>query len=424
MKHLKFIYTLIVFSFTLSTQISGQTTKSCCADCELTPFGKISPSECTQNRIRLSKPNCQIQGLSTVGFTQSETLIIAFCHSWLDLTDQVSVSGRGVQFVRILEKGVRDRFTPDERTYCKVEFRVLPGAEPGTRTITLSRPGTAGIGRDQTTYTLNLISRMSLTSTTKNTFIIDGTEKTFKLIGKNLNNSITSVKATPSGIFRTLRIISKTTNASGDDEVLFGATFSSPGEITYSSFINTMLNTTTTNVFDYSFTPAEALSTSRVFIEAENPPRPDLVVTFNSQFVSPNIPDLFSTKDLQKFPNICGPNSISPTSIPPLVVVVRNIGTATSAPTTITVSRNTNENLPNATSTINVVSLSPGDFREFNITRTESRICVRKDSRNRCFRCDNGTDGINLWNDVGIIARVAPVAGEVNTSNNSATVTP
>lgn len=424
MKDLKFIFALAVLLSTLSIELSGQTTKSCCSNCEIVAFGQISPSECKQNGIILKRPSCNIEGLSTVGITQNETLIIAFCQSWLDLTDQVSVSGSGVQFVRILEKGVRDRFTANERTYCKVEFRVLPGAAAGSRTITLSRPGTAGIGRAQTTYTLNLINRMSLTTTTKNTLTIDGTEKTFRLTGKNLNNSITSVKATPSGIFRTLRIISKTTNASGNDEVLFGATFSSPGSITYSSFVSTMLNTTTTNLFDYSSTPAKAMNTSTVFVEAKNVPAPDLVVSFKSQFVSPNIADLFSTKDLQQFTNICGTNTFSPVSIPALKVVVRNIGTATSAPTTITVSRNANPNLPNATTTINVVGLAPNDFREFDISRTESRVCIRRDSQNRCFRCDNGTGGVNLWNDVGISARVATVSGEVNTSNNAATVAP
>ena len=424
MKHLKFIFALVVSLSSLSIELSGQTTKSCCSNCQPVAFGQISPSECTQNGIILKRPNCNIEGLSTIGFTQNETLIITFCQSWLDLTDQVSVSGSGVQFVRILEKGVRDRLTANERTYCKVEFRVLPGAAAGSRTITLSRPGTAGIGRDQTTYTLNLISRMSLTTTSKNTLTIDGTEKTFRLVGKNLNNSISSVKATPSGIFRTLRIISKTTNAAGNDEVLFGATFSSPGTITYSSFVSTMLNTTTTNLFDYSTTPAKAMNTSAIFVEAKNAPAPDLQIFFKSQFVSPNIADLFSTKDLQQFTNICGPNSFSPISIPSLIVVVKNIGTGNSAPTTITVSRNANPNLPNATTTINVVSLSPGDFREFSIARTESRVCIRRDSQNRCFRCDNGTGGVNLWNDVGISARVANVAGEVNTANNAATVAP
>lgn len=424
MKHFKFIYALLALLSTFSIELSAQTTKSCCSNCQVVAFGQVSPSECKQNGIILKKPNCDIEGLSTAGFTQNESLIITFCQTWLDLTDQVSVSGSGVQFVRILEKGVRDRFTAGERTYCKVEFRVLPGAADGNRTITLSRPGTAGIGRDQTTYTLKLINRMSLTSTAKNTLTIDGTEKTFRLTGKNLNASITGVKSTPSGIFRTLRIISKTTNASGNDEVLFGATFNSPGTITYSSFVSTMLNTTTTNLFDYSTTPAKAMNTSSIFVEAKNVPAPDLAISFKSQLVSPNIPDLFSSQDLRQFPNICGPNIISPISIPPLIIVVKNNGTAVSPPTTITVSRNSNVNLPNATTTINVVGLSPGDFREFSVARTESRVCVRRDSQNRCFRCDNGTGGVNLWNDLGISARVANVAGEVNTTNNSATVVP
>jgi len=72
--------------------------------------------------------------------TRDSRLVITFCGPWLDLTDAVRVSGRGVRFDRILAKGVYNRGFSTEVTYVTVQFD-MDKRTYGDRTITLNRPG-------------------------------------------------------------------------------------------------------------------------------------------------------------------------------------------------------------------------------------------------------------------------------------------
>lgn len=86
---------------------------------------------------------------------RSERLVLLLgAKNWLDLTDEVRITGSGVRFSRFLGKGVDNRTKANETAWVKLELLIDPSAAPGLRTIRLLRPSL--MGKDESVVRLNL----------------------------------------------------------------------------------------------------------------------------------------------------------------------------------------------------------------------------------------------------------------------------
>lgn len=226
----------------------------------------------------------------------SERLVLLLgAKNWLDLTDEVRITGSGVRLSRILGKGVDNRTKPGETAWVKVELLIDPSAEPGVRTIRLLRPSLTG--KDESTIRLNLKENIRVHF--RSSLVLNGTELgarqafhedqevNFAIYGEDLSliqrvrdplhSSIISdlriVSRFPANFSRSGSISSTSTLTNGTSlsslgssntalnqdryglqTISFATKFGSEGKITTQQFYNSLLQlSTNVEVIDFSF---------------------------------------------------------------------------------------------------------------------------------------------------------------------------
>jgi hypothetical protein len=149
--------------------------------------------------------------------------------------------------------------------------------------------------------------------------------------------------------------------------------------------------------------------------------RPDLtVVSISPLFTSSG--DSFVSGETGNF-DLCsfeGTATQKITSMPNLIVRVRNVGLAATTRTcTLQVDPGSNSNIANQTFTVPV--LQPGASEQFTIARIERRVCATRSPSNPadCVRCGAGI--VPRWNDNGISATVDSTVAitETDETNNT-----
>jgi hypothetical protein len=146
---------------------------------------------------------------------------------------------------------------------------------------------------------------------------------------------------------------------------------------------------------------------------------PDLRVTFQHAFRSGN---KFILTESSSF-GLCPPPIPKVSTIPGLVAVVTNIGTANAGGFTVTITRNGAPVIP----PVAIPALNAGSSFNIQIPRAENRVCGTVDTLNPsvCIRCGNNQLGIPIWNDLGITVNADPanaINNEVTKTNNIATI--
>lgn len=372
-----------------------------------------------------------------------EKIVIMFLGPWIDITDEVSVSGTGVSFNRFVRKannseGPKDfsqffAITPPlyNGAYCTVEFLITDNASFGTHTVKLKRPR-FGPGKDETEFYIEVIDAVRIDcikfvdngeSIARN-IATEGESGTVQIAGKNLRK-ITGINSSNSW-FSNISNVSILPNL-----ITFRATIRRNGEFGYTELMSIINNSPGASHPQYpkgtksqrleTFTYRSSLFITRQRTLADACPffTSDLQLVAGSLGAQPNLQLAFEggifksgdnllPADISAF-SLCPAGSANGSTanvtIPDLVLRITNQGGAASAPATITVCGLKNSNI-GTVSNIQIPALGAGATMTFIIARQENRVAVTKESNTNCRRATPGAGVPVAWNDLGIVASV------------------
>lgn len=375
----------------------------------------------------------------------TENIEVMFLGHWLDITDEVTISGTGVNLRdndgNIVKGNGRrtsneSKFPNYDGTYCIVQFTVDANASVGTHTVRLKRRGgLLGNERHFTEFYLEVTDMVRLHTlkfqkegtNAATTFANSGDRGTVIVTGYNLNriNGIADSK-----FFDNPVITSKTAA-----ELRFTTTLGSEGDAGYQDFMSNVRGETIGDLKNSQY-PFKANPYLSMAATTETMPRLDIrrrpvatvaaptsctplrsqltLIVSDGSLQQPNLQVSFNNGAFTTIANGIVPATLCPAdlaagaertiTVPNLRVLVTNTGNAASNNTNLFICTVTNSNI-NAIPPVNIPPIGTGSQPfEVPVTRNINTIRIRKNVNGTCTRIVNAANP--FWTDAGVMASI------------------